>query len=150
MLLKLLQRRLTDDRRDFWTREFSPSEKRSANKDWLRALQRTAPVEQDGNRILPVAFDEVVASRGASLAVIDERESLSFTQFAERANRYSRWALGERLQKGDVVALLMGNRADYVAIWLGLTRVGVVVALLNTHLSAPALAHCLRVANARA
>ncbi len=127
----------------------SPSEKRSANKDWLRALQRTAPVEQDGNRILPVAFDEVVASRGASLAVIDERESLSFTQFAERANRYSRWALGERLQKGDVVALLMGNRADYVAIWLGLTRVGVVVALLNTHLSAPALAHCLRVANAR-
>ena len=45
-----------------------------------------------------------------------------------------------------MVALLMGNRADYAAIWLGLTRVGVVVALLNTHLSAPALAHCLRVA----
>ena len=126
-----------------------PSEKRSANKDWLRALQKTAPIEQDQNRILPVAFDEVVASRGSEVAVIDERESLSFTQFAERANRYSRWALGERLQKGDVVGLLMGNRADYAAIWLGLTRVGVVVALLNTHLSAPALAHCLRVAKAR-
>jgi fatty-acyl-CoA synthase len=127
----------------------TPSEKRSANKDWLRALQRTAPVEQDRNRILPVAFDEVVASRGASLAVIDESESLSFTQFAERANRYSRWALGDQLQKGDVVALLMGNCADYAAIWLGLTRVGVIVALLNTHLSARALAHCLRVAGAR-
>ena len=120
-----------------------------ANKDWLRALQRTAPIEQDQSRILSAAFDEVVAARGSEVAVIDDRESLSFTQFAERANRYSRWALDDQLQKGDVVALVMGNCADYAAIWLGLTRVGVVVALLNTHLSARALAHCLRVAGAR-
>ncbi|MGA8172133.1 MAG: long-chain-acyl-CoA synthetase [Methylocystis sp.] len=125
------------------------TETRSANKDWLRALQRTAPIEQDRSRVLPVAFDEVVAARGRALAVIDELESLSFLQFAERANRYTRWALANELRKGDVVALLMGNRADYVAIWLGLTRVGVVVALLNTHLSAPALAHCLRISGAR-
>ncbi len=123
--------------------------KSSANKDWLRALQKTAPIEQDQSRILSAAFDEVVAARGSEVAVIDDRESLSFTQFAERANRYSRWALDDQLQQGDVVALLMGNCADYAAIWLGLTRVGVVVALLNTHLSAPALAHCLRVAGAR-
>ena len=123
--------------------------KSSANKDWLRALQRVAPIEQDQRRILSAAFDEVVAARGSEVAVIDDRERLSFTQFAERANRYSRWALDDQLQKGDVVALLMGNCADYAAIWLGLTRVGVIVALLNTHLSAPALAHCLRVAGAR-
>ncbi len=123
--------------------------KSSANKDWLRALQKTAPIEQDQSRILSAAFDEVVAARGSEVAVIDDRESLPFTQFAERANRYSRWALDDQLQQGDVVALLMGNCADYAAIWLGLTRVGVVVALLNTHLSAPALAHCLRVAGAR-
>ena len=122
--------------------------KSSANKDWLRALQRVAPIEQDHSRILSAAFDEVVAARGSEAAVIDDRERLSFTQFAERANRYSRWALDEELQKGDVVALLMGNCADYAAIWLGLTRVGVVVALLNTHRSALALAHCLRVAGA--
>ena len=123
--------------------------KSSANKDWLRALQRVVPIEQDHSRILSAAFDEVVAARGSEAAVIDDRERLSFTQFAERANRYSRWALDEELQKGDVVALLMGNCADYAAIWLGLTRVGVVVALFNTHLSALALAHSLRVAGAR-
>ncbi len=58
-----------------------------ANKDWLRALQRTAPIEQDQSRILSAAYDEVVAARGSEVAVIDDRESLSFTQFAERANR---------------------------------------------------------------
>ena len=114
----------------------------------MRALQKTSSIEQDQARILPIAFDEIVATRPDALAVIDEYENLSFRQFAERANRYARWALANELQKGDVVALLMGNRADYAAIWLGLTRVGVVVALLNNHVAAPALAHCLRVAKA--
>lgn len=43
---------------------------------------------------------------------------------------------------------MMGNCAEYAAIWLGLTRLGVVVALINTQLPARALAHCLRVAGA--
>jgi len=122
---------------------------RSANKDWLRALQKTATIEAQPHRLLPVLFDEVAAAHGASPALIDQRESLSFFELAQRANRFSRWALASNLQKGCVVALLMSNCADYGAIWLGLTRVGVVVALLNTHLAAPALAHCLRAAGAK-
>ena len=37
----------------------------------------------------------------------------------------------------------MSNRPEYMAIWLGLTSVGVVVALLNTHLRGHSLAHCI-------
>jgi len=122
---------------------------RSANKDWLRALQRTAQVETQPDRILPVMFDAIAAERGAAIAVIDERQSLSFEAFAARANRWSRWALAQNLRKGGVVALLMGNCADYAAIWLGLTRVGVIVALLNTNLAPSGLAHCLRAVGAR-
>ena len=62
------------------------------------------------------------------------------------ANRYARWALAQGIAKGDVVALLMPNRADYLAIWLGITRIGGVVALINTNLTGAALAHCLAVA----
>ncbi len=40
----------------------------------------------------------------------------------------------------------MPNRADYLAIWLGISRVGGVVALINTNLKGEALAHCLTVA----
>ena len=50
-------------------------------------------------------------------------------------NRYARWALEQGLGKGDVVCLLMPNRPEYMAIWLGITRVGGVVALLNTNLA---------------
>ena len=39
----------------------------------------------------------------------------------------------------------MPNRPEYLAIWLGITRVGGVVALLNTNLVGPSLAHCIKI-----
>ncbi|HLJ72433.1 MAG TPA: long-chain-acyl-CoA synthetase, partial [Roseiarcus sp.] len=50
---------------------------------------------------------------------------------------------------GDPVCLLMPNRPDYVAIWLGVTQIGGVVALLNANLSGAALAHCVDAAAPR-
>ena len=47
------------------------------------------------------------------------------------------------IKKGDVVCLLMPNRPEYLAFWVGVTRVGGIVALLNTNLSGPSLAHCI-------
>ena len=40
----------------------------------------------------------------------------------------------------------MPNRPEYLAIWLGITQVGGIVALLNTNLTGAALAHCIAVA----
>jgi fatty-acyl-CoA synthase len=37
----------------------------------------------------------------------------------------------------------MPNRPEYMAIWIGITRAGGVVALLNTNLVGPSLAHCI-------
>jgi fatty-acyl-CoA synthase len=122
---------------------------RSANKDWLRALQMTARIEDDPNRILAVEFDDVVATHGNAPALISERDSYSFHELMERSNRYARWAIAHDLQKGDVVCLMMENRAEYVAVWLGLNRVGIVVALLNTNLPVVSLAHCITISNAR-
>jgi len=103
-------------------RENLDGAKRSANRDWLRALQRTAPIESDPRRILPRVFDEVARAHGPAAAISDERQSLTFEEFSRRANRYARWALAKDLQKGAVVALAMGNCAEYAAIWLGLRK----------------------------
>jgi fatty-acyl-CoA synthase len=122
---------------------------RSASKDWLRALELTARLDADLTRTLPVVIDELAARFGAAPALISDRETLSFQGLAERARRYARWARAEGLGKGDVVALLMPNRPEYMAVWLGLTRIGVVVALINTNLRGPSLAHCLAVADGK-
>ena len=37
----------------------------------------------------------------------------------------------------------MPNRPEYMAVWIGITSVGGVVALINTNLIGPSLAHCI-------
>jgi fatty-acyl-CoA synthase len=117
--------------------------KDSALRDWVRALEATAPIVRNPERLLLDAIEEAAASRGDAPALLSARERLSYRQLAGRANSYARWALGENLAKGETVGLLMPNRPEYMAIWLGITAVGGVVALLNTNLRGPALAHCV-------
>ena len=40
----------------------------------------------------------------------------------------------------------MPNRPEFLAVWIGVTRVGGVTALLNTNLVGPSLAHCIDIA----
>jgi fatty-acyl-CoA synthase len=90
--------------------------------------------------------EELGARFGAAPALIGSAQTWSHAQLAARANRYARWALARGIAKGDTVALLLGNCPDYLASWLGITRVGGLAALINTNLSGEALAHCLQVA----
>ena len=91
----------------------------------------------------PHVIEELAQSRGDAQALISARETLTYRALAERANRYARWALDQDLAKGETVCLMMPNRPDYMAIWLGITSVGGVVALINTQLRGPSLAHCI-------
>ncbi len=121
----------------------SDENKRSPLKAWVRALERTARLDQDRSLTLPVLID-VLAERLQEAPALSSREgSLSYRGLARAAHAYARWALEERLEFGDVVCLLMENRPEYLAIWLGLTRIGVTVALINTNLSGDLLAHSL-------
>lgn len=53
-------------------------------------------------------------------------------------------------RKGDVVALLMENRPEFVAIWLGLSKLGIVTALINTNLRKTTLLHSIDIAKCQA
>ena len=116
---------------------------------WLRALELTAPIPAQPGRVLPAVIDELAGRCGEAPALLSDGESLSFRALAERSHRYARWALEHGVAPGDAVGLLMPNRPEYFAIWLGLTRVGAVVALLNTHLPGFSLAHCINLVEPR-
>jgi solute carrier family 27 (fatty acid transporter), member 1/4 len=55
-----------------------------------------------------------------------------------------------KYRKGDVVALFMENRPQYVCIWLGLSKIGVITALINTNIKKEALLHSIKVSKAKA
>src|SRR5438105_1271527 len=114
-----------------------------------RTLRRTGPIGRNPTCIFPAVVEEVAARYADRPALYSDRERLTYRALVARSCRYSRWALAQGLAKGDVVALLMANRPEYVAIWLGIIRAGGAVALLNTNLSGAALAHCIDIVTPR-
>lgn len=116
---------------------------------WIRALERTATLPKHPERTFPIVIEELAAQFGQQPALISHRESFTFQELSERANRYSRWLLEQDLPPGTVVGLMMPNRPEYLAIWLGIARIGCVAALLNTNLVGASLAHCIDAASAQ-
>jgi fatty-acyl-CoA synthase len=116
-----------------------------ARDAWLRALTKTATIGERGIT-LPTLIDRLAGQLNASPALISPEASMTYGQLGFRCNQYSRWALERDLRSGDAVALLMPNCAEYLAVWLGLTRVGVVVALINSQLGGDVLAHSINIA----
>lgn len=122
---------------------------RFAREAWLRALTRTAAIETDSRCTLPVLIERSVPELGSAPALISGEGSMSYGQLSSRSSQYARWARAQGLRAGDVAALFMPGCAEYVAAWLGLTRIGVTVALINTHLAADALVHSIRIVSPR-
>jgi fatty-acyl-CoA synthase len=108
-----------------------------------RVIRLTSPIARNPRRIFPLLVDDLAVRHGDKPALVSKHESLTYQELAERSRRYARWATAEGVRKGDVVALLMTNRPEYVAIWLGIIRAGGTVALLNTNLAGAALALCI-------
>jgi fatty-acyl-CoA synthase len=103
----------------------------------------TAPITQNPHVTFPSLIENLAQKFGDTTALLSNTECLTYRALAARSRQYSRWALGQGLRRGDVVCLIMSNRPEYVAIWLGITRIGAIVALVNTHLEETALAHSL-------
>lgn len=79
-----------------------------------------------------------------------EGDTLTYAAFEARANRIAHWALSEGYRPGDTIALFMENAPDFVATWFGLSKVGIVTALINSNLEGAGLTHCLNIVATKA
>ncbi len=127
--------------------EFAPDKaaRSAARQTWIRALEAIAVLDGEDRPTLAAMLDDLAAQHGERSALVGEGEAFSYAQLASRVNQIARWAQAEKL---TAVALFMPNCTEYLAIWLGLTRAGCVVALINTNLVGATLSHCIQAANA--
>jgi fatty-acyl-CoA synthase len=116
----------------------------------LRTKKMLKDLSPDSAELLPDDWEKICDRFGAKPAIEFEGRTWTYGQFDGAANRFAHWALGQGLVAGDVVALYMGNCPEYVACWYGLSKVGVVTALINNNLHAHGLAHCVTVAKSKA
>nr|CAD7602800.1 unnamed protein product [Timema genevievae] len=68
----------------------------------------------------------------------------------EYSNKVANVFRNHGYRKGDVVALMMENRPEFVCLWLGLSKLGVIVPLINYNLRQHPLIHSITVARSQA
>uniref|UniRef100_A0A2P2I1P2 Very long-chain fatty acid transport protein n=1 Tax=Hirondellea gigas TaxID=1518452 RepID=A0A2P2I1P2_9CRUS len=93
-------------------------------------------------------FERNVTKNPDKVAIIWEGQEWTFKQLSEYSNRVGNSLAGHGLKPGDSIALLMTNRPEYVATWLGASKVGVITALINTNLRQKSLLHCITISKA--
>jgi fatty-acyl-CoA synthase len=91
-------------------------------------------------------FEAQVEHGPERVAVVQGDRTLRYHELDAEANRFANWAQSIGVARGDVVALLIGNRPELPIAQIGLAKLGAVSALINHHLRGNALAHCVAVA----
>jgi fatty-acyl-CoA synthase len=104
------------------------------------------------SQLLTVA--EIVAAqarlRPDTIGAKDSRRALTFQQWDERASRLANGLLGLGLEPGDRVALLAYNCVEWMELYVGLARAGLVAVPINFRLVGPEIEYIVQHCGARA
>jgi len=128
--------------------------------DWIyvtgyaRIILATRKIKPESEVLVGDEIERLTAEHAARDFIVFETDGLTqritYEAFDRRANQFAHWGLKMGLKPGDCVALFMENRPDYIAFWAGMAKIAVKTALINYNLTGPGLAHCIRVAGAKA
>ncbi|HZK44257.1 MAG TPA: long-chain-acyl-CoA synthetase [Syntrophomonadaceae bacterium] len=77
-------------------------------------------------------------------------KKISYDEFNQLANKYANFFYLQGFRKGDVVALLMENRPEFLIAASGLSKLGVIISLINNGVRGEVLAHALNICDAKA
>ncbi len=115
----------------------------------IRFARRLRPLADDSSITAADLVEGWADKTPDKEALVFEDRSYTYADYNAEGNRWAHWARARGLAKGDVVALLMENRPEYLFASLGFAKIGVTVALINTNLTAHALAHSINIAGAK-
>jgi benzoate-CoA ligase len=90
------------------------------------------------------------AGRGAKVAYIDDSGSCTYAELAERVDRTANALLAMELRREDRIGIAMLDSADWVALFLGAIKAGIVPVAMNTLLTPKDYEYQLRDSRSRA
>lgn len=102
------------------------------------------------NKTVPMIFHEQVMKHPNSVMLVEGDREWTYSQVDEFTNRMANYFLGTGLKSGDDVALVMENRVDIILVWLAMSKIGVVTALINYNLRRAPLLHCVTAVDSKA
>jgi len=90
-----------------------------------------------------------VAQRGAAEAIICGEQRLSYAEFGRRVDQVAGGLAARGIGPGDRVALLLGNRVEFVLTVYAALRLGAIAVPMGTRLQTPEIAYILDHAGAK-
>lgn len=95
-------------------------------------------------------FRQNVARHPDKTLFFNRERRWTFREAEDYSNRIANYFSNIGFSSGDTVSLVMENRPEYVLFWLGLSKIGVISALINTNLRRKPLTHSIQVTNSKA
>lgn len=118
--------------------------------DDIKVLKKLGPIRrivEDADKKIAWSvsdlWESAVSKHSSSVSFIFENEYITYSDMNDKMNKVSLWAINMNLTKDDCVGLFMDNHYNFVMLLIGLAKVGVPVALLNTNIKKNGLIHCM-------
>ena len=86
---------------------------------------------------------------GHRSAIVFEGQEVTWSEFNALANQYAHYLKSQGVQRGDTVSVIMENRIEFLALLVGVNKIGVTAGLINTNLTGKPLIHCITVTNSK-
>ena len=86
---------------------------------------------------------------GQRSAIVFEGQEVNWSEFNALANRYAHYLKSQGVQRGDTVSVIMENRIEFLALLVGVNKIGVTAGLINTNLTGKPLIHCITVTHSK-
>ena len=104
----------------------------------------TAAMEMPRSKTLPGLLDEMASRYPHREAIVASERRLTYVQFQEQVRQLAKGLLGLGVRRGDKVALLMGNRAEWLLMDFAVASLGATLVALSTWSTPRELEYVLR------
>ncbi|QGT98639.1 hypothetical protein SYNTR_0046 [Candidatus Syntrophocurvum alkaliphilum] len=118
--------------------------------DSKRYVEFLDGLKRDFKNSLGYRIEKLAIEKPNDIALIYQDSQVTYEQLNQLSNRYAWYFSSTGYNRGDVIALLMDNSIDYIAIIIGLSKLGVITSLINTELRSESLAEDINLCDARA
>lgn len=105
---------------------------------------------ENKNYTVAELFERTVRRTPNKIAFVMDGRKLTFNDMNVLSNAIAEYFKSQQFKRGDTVALFLDTCLEYSSIWVGLSKLGVVTALINSNLRKEVLAYSIKVAGSKA
>ena len=116
---------------------------------FVKLLGRSKKLDKNKSLTVPDMIEESIDKFPNNIAIEFENKSYTYSDLDRESNQVANWAIKKGYKTGDVVALLMENKPEFIFIWLGLSKLGITIACLNNNIKSKSLAHCIQTSKSK-